>query len=245
MVRHTIEGLPEPKYGLSDLLVLCQRIFLPKKVRTRSAESCVQLCKRGIDCNWSSKWEWACWWWDGKALSQIGRPQFSIGTNNKQLFGFIQSALGDSCHLFQEPSHTIMLRHMYLCGIPLGSPGFNNGYNWKSLIANILFDCIYMIWLQIFDWGWGVNWDTVRIFLEGFIKLGVKGELLAALAALYLNLVTGWVSATLEFWHKEWLLRLETKRQKNKKTKRQKTKTKKRVQYCDVRAVSHSCDVFR
>ena len=40
-----------------------------------------------------------------------------------------------------------------------------------------------------------------------------------------------------------------TKRQKgektkDKKTERQKTKTKVRVQYCDVRAVSHSCDVF-
>ena len=32
-----------------------------------------------------------------------------------------------------------------------------------------------------------------------------------------------------------------TKRQKDQ---RQKTKTKKRVLYCDVRAVSHSCDVF-
>ena len=30
----------------------------------------------------------------------------------------------------------------------------------------------------------------------------------------------------------------------HEKTKRQKTKTKKRVYYCDVRAVSHSCDVF-
>ena len=40
-----------------------------------------------------------------------------------------------------------------------------------------------------------------------------------------------------------------TKRQKgektkDKKTERQKTKTKVRVQYCDIRAVSHSCDVF-
>ena len=34
------------------------------------------------------------------------------------------------------------------------------------------------------------------------------------------------------------------KRQHGKKTKGQKTKTKKRVQYSDVRAVSHSCDVF-
>ena len=33
-------------------------------------------------------------------------------------------------------------------------------------------------------------------------------------------------------------------RQKDKKLERQKTKTKKRVWYCDVRAVSHSCDVF-
>ena len=61
---------------------------------------------------------------------------------------------------------------------------------------------------------------------------------LAALAALYLTLVTHsvdqWVSATLEFWHKEWLLRLQTlhtfdqsdvktKRQKGKRQKRQKT----------------------
>ena len=70
--------------------------------------------------------------------------------------------------------------------------------------------------------------------------------------------VGGWVTATLEFWHKEWLLRLETlqtfdqsvvktKRQKDKKTKRQKdkkTKTKQWVQSRDVRAVSHSCDVL-
>ena len=34
---------------------------------------------------------------------------------------------------------------------------------------------------------------------------------LAALAALYLTLVSDWwVSTTLEFWHKEWLLRLQT-----------------------------------
>ena len=45
---------------------------------------------------------------------------------------------------------------------------------------------------------------------------------LAALAALYLTLVTGWlgdwVSATLEFWHKEWLLRLQTKKTTTTKT---------------------------
>ena len=35
-----------------------------------------------------------------------------------------------------------------------------------------------------------------------------------------------------------------TKRHTDKKTKGQRTQTKKRVQYCDVRAVSHSCDVF-
>ena len=86
---------------------------------------------------------------------------------------------------------------------------------------------------------------------------------LAALAALYLTLVTQSLTATLEFWHKEWLLRLEalrtydqsdvwqkdekTKIQKDIKTERQRdknTKSKKRVLYCDVRAVSHSCDVF-
>ena len=73
---------------------------------------------------------------------------------------------------------------------------------------------------------------------------------LAALAALYLTLVTDsltdWLTATLEFWHQEWLLRLEThhtfdqsdvwtkwqkdketKRQKDKKTKRQKDKNTK------------------
>ena len=37
---------------------------------------------------------------------------------------------------------------------------------------------------------------------------------LSALAALYLTLVSGWLTdwltATLEFWHKEWILRLET-----------------------------------
>ena len=94
-----------------------------------------------------------------------------------------------------------------------------------------------------------------------------------------------WLTATLEFQHKEWLLRLETlqsfekdkktkrqndkkkktekdrkrqrdkkdkkdkiqnktKRRKHEKTKRQLTKTQKTVQYCDVRAVSHSCDVL-
>ena len=38
----------------------------------------------------------------------------------------------------------------------------------------------------------------------------------------------------------------KSKRQKHKKTmtKRQKTDAKKRLLYCDVRAVSHSCDVF-
>ena len=68
-----------------------------------------------------------------------------------------------------------------------------------------------------------------------------------------------WVAATLEFWHKEWLLRLETiqtfdqgvkktKRQKDKTTKTQKdkntkgqkdkkTKTKKRVWYYDIMAL--------
>ena len=35
-----------------------------------------------------------------------------------------------------------------------------------------------------------------------------------------------------------------TKRQKNKKKKEKRTKRQKRVTYCDVRAVSHSCDVF-
>ena len=34
------------------------------------------------------------------------------------------------------------------------------------------------------------------------------------------------------------------KKTKGQKNKKQKTKTKKRVQYSDVRAVSHSCDVF-
>ena len=38
--------------------------------------------------------------------------------------------------------------------------------------------------------------------------------------------------------------RQKEKRKKDKKTKRQKTKTKKRVEYCDIRAVSHSFDVF-
>ena len=65
---------------------------------------------------------------------------------------------------------------------------------------------------------------------------------LAALAALYLTLVSGSLGATFEFWHKEWLLRLEvhktydqsdvwqkkTKRQKGKKTKMQKYKKTKR-----------------
>ena len=37
-----------------------------------------------------------------------------------------------------------------------------------------------------------------------------QSSFLAALAALYLTLVSQWVSATLEFWHKEWLLTLET-----------------------------------
>ena len=36
-----------------------------------------------------------------------------------------------------------------------------------------------------------------------------------------------------------------TKRQKSAKTKRQNNKTKKKVQYCEVRAVSHSCDVLQ
>ena len=33
-------------------------------------------------------------------------------------------------------------------------------------------------------------------------------------------------------------------KKKDKEDQRQKTKTKKRVLYCDIRAVSHSCDVF-
>ena len=36
----------------------------------------------------------------------------------------------------------------------------------------------------------------------------------------------------------------KSQKEKKKKDQRQKTKTKKRVLYCDVRAVSHSCDVF-
>ena len=36
----------------------------------------------------------------------------------------------------------------------------------------------------------------------------------------------------------------KTKRQIDEKTKGKKTKNKKRVLYCDVRAVSHSCNVF-
>ena len=36
----------------------------------------------------------------------------------------------------------------------------------------------------------------------------------------------------------------DRKRQRDKKTKRQLTKTQKTVRYCDVRAVSHSCDVL-
>ena len=53
-------------------------------------------------------------------------------------------------------------------------------------------------------WGFGVKiaictsqCNTISIFL-------------AALAALYLTLVSQWVTATLEFCHKKWLLRLET-----------------------------------
>ena len=36
----------------------------------------------------------------------------------------------------------------------------------------------------------------------------------------------------------------EKERKKDKKDQRQKTKTKKRVLYCEIRAVLHSCDVF-
>ena len=65
-------------------------------------------------------------------------------------------------------------------------------------------------------------------------------QFLAALAALYLTSVTGSLGATLEFWHKEWLLRLQTlqtfdqhdvqtKRQKDKKTKRQKDERRKKI----------------
>ena len=59
--------------------------------------------------------------------------------------------------------------------------------------------------------------------------------------------MTDWVTSTLEFWPKEWLLKLETlqtKRQQQKRQKKQKKtkdKDKKRVWYCDVSAVLHSC----
>ena len=105
---------------------------------------------------------------------------------------------------------------------------------------------------------------------QNLAKVNIFSKLfLAALAALYLTLVsdslsdwlTEWLTdATLEFWHKEWLLRLETlsdiwsevvSRQKDRRTKGQKTKrlkdkrtlTKRSNWYCDVRAVRHFCDV--
>ena len=64
---------------------------------------------------------------------------------------------------------------------------------------------------------------------------------LAALAALYLTLVmvsqwvTQWVSATFEFWQKD-------KKDKNNKNNKRKQKDKKRVWYCYVGIVSHSCN---
>ena len=49
---------------------------------------------------------------------------------------------------------------------------------------------------------------------------------LAALAALYLPLVTDWVSVTLEFWHKYCLETLQTYGQSDKKTKKTKKNKK-------------------
>ena len=95
------------------------------------------------------------------------------------------------------------------------------------------------------------NWNQDSITTEKVF--------LAALAALYLTLVsdslTHWVGATLEFWHKEWLLRLEIlqtfdqsdvywtsrlgmKRQNDKKTKRQKEKKTKRQKHRHRRNVT-------
>ena len=116
---------------------------------------------------------------------------------------------------------------------------------------------------------WSVTIMHLLLLLCSFV-LG-KGiqflRFLAALAALYLPLVTHrpfsiWTQRvafgtwnTSDIWS-EWCP--DNKRQKDKKTKRQKDKKmnrwvdkktkrqqyKKRVSYCDVREVSHSCDVF-
>ena len=51
-------------------------------------------------------------------------------------------------------------------------------------------------------------------YLVSLICIELWCHFLAALAALYLTLVSDWLTdsltATLEFWHKEWLLTLET-----------------------------------
>ena len=91
-------------------------------------------------------------------------------------------------------------------------------------------------------------WGAFRHFLmkigviisRQFSQSGIS-LFLAALAALYLTLVmvsqwvTQWVSATFEFWQKD-------KKNKNNKNNKRKQKDKKRVWYCYVGIVSHSCN---
>ena len=87
--------------------------------------------------------------------------------------------------------------------------------------------------------GSGEKWHYHHIFQSDMCKHWSSERrnraawFLAALAVLYLTLVSGWVThwltATLEFWHKEWLLRLgtlETFDKSDKNTKRQKTTEK-------------------
>ena len=78
-----------------------------------------------------------------------------------------------------------------------------------------------------------ISWKSTS--MQNFSTWTTLGLFLAALAFLYLTLITHWVSqsvsATLEFRHKEWLLRVQTlqtfehsdvqtERQKDKKTKK-------------------------
>ena len=137
---------------------------------------------------------------------------------------------------------------------------------WQFLDA---FIAISVVQKNVYTLGFVPGWlnDSAHLWLTKFVQLfRVKwivkkktNQFLAALAALYPTLVSQSLSGchfristqkvTFETWNPsdiwlEWYLDKKTIRQNDKKTKTKKIKTKKRVYYCDVRAVSHSCRLY-
>ena len=87
----TIVGLPEPKYGLSNI---CSHQRTLQKILLRVVCIYASRERHWLQLIVQVRVYPPCWWLDEKALSQIGRrPQFSVGTNNKQLFPFVQPFL--------------------------------------------------------------------------------------------------------------------------------------------------------